>query len=1812
MPRRKIPVSTYSVPVRVLSLFLSCLLSLPGPVLQGQENSSAPTSEENSAPVADSRTSKNDTVLSSALPCPGPSQGFGIAGRNPQADQWGEITVATPKIWQFERVSALLDGLLRDVEGVSLADLTQLDPSQQNGAALKFVQSALEVGVQYDQAAAVNNSNLLSSYDALHSSQLQQLDQYNTYMQSLANERNRLAAQYSAATGEVNALEALQAAGTITDAQQKQLLDAVSRQTNTQASLAQVNSLISGAGAAPALTAPPTVTGTSVQGPASGSSMSSSLSGFSDVLKSLPQGVQNNLSSSLQSPSYPATKRLDNFITLLYERLAREISVLQDDLMHDPDNEAFLLQFDVGLYPSKKSKDHVARVEFNLDHCPGCKVYSLYPGQSSYNLANYSGASKRNSFWGNVLTLIGLGVSASYRRQTDTLQGSLVQSVYTAGFQNGVTDNSGGDAQNAKQSFGWYYGAAPFEQLVTPGIRSTFAMITVPRRLIDSKKDPFGKADAQLPFCIDAGWANRNDPLAQDSYFSAVGDAAKILRAPFYYPRRSRLLDPTSQNTPTGDTPPYDASVLTMRTSVKLPAFQDDYPLIAQRENKLHVLRMEYNTVYEPPDTAANTTLVQTTVQSSTQITNPATGQTTGQTATQTTGTAVTAVTAPGSVSNSANPTTSLDPLPCPKYKCAAIVIALDRPIDPNLAITVRGRPMMRVRDWRGRATSVLPPAQSGSDLAPSTNTGGALNTKQLAGTRSLLEIDQFAPNSWFALNSHELLLNVSEDVATDEEFPVIQLADASGAIVIPHDLRRGFTELLINGFRLRPQTDDSILQEIRRQSWSDKQSDVTGSNGPPVAPAPPAPPAAAASASAAVSHQGAVFRDVALSSTDPAPANTGSVSCESQNAPITFGPYPFSTFLPLFAPDPAARNFFAVMGETGNDLLIGFASARTVERDSGKTVLYNWLETKTQVILEDRDWDFAWSLSCDAQGELLACHLPREEISRVYKNFLEACPNDDKCPGLGPDRESLIQSLARTTAEAEVRPCIAQAGSSTIQPQQNPHAPEHKTERIPADGPLHENEAKLRSVSAVFNGKSIVNPQQGKPSSAQNAKTTESNKMSDADKLKALFAKNDLSDFKRAFVSTMQVSVEQADEEGKNVFYSPAPARIGFLPLSNDYWKNASFIPWEFDRADNNRVTIRECNYLPKNSPDDKDNLLVSVLGTRPWKEWLAECSAKTRPDDPKACPKMRMVPNRPDWAELADDDPARCSELTVPTAALTNDPLVFEMEFPPHPEVTSTSSASPSGNGEPKNKEKADVLRTTIAISRPRIGPRFALSEMQIRQAFEPPPQPASSEAAKENPPKAGPLTPRDPNVWQITIPVVNSACGDKIDLPKDLIGDPKKGEIGVEWRNGDVPMICTNPLGPEPSEPADRKSDAYKKWQKADQAWQAEEANVQKAHVQWPSADKAGRIRLYLEIPRAAISYLPDRVDVLRTTDEPVTWAVGRLPNLKRLLLPYHLTIDPLSTTQFTLQGENAGVIDAVVLQGGTGNTTTQLPVAKGLDFALVILPAGSGVSTGNGSAGNDTSNINGTGTNSETQITVDATKDSAGHVQMTTKNSSTPAKPAAKPGATPSKADDATSPPKALGAGTYAVIPFIRIGTQEPDPQTVMAANQKVTDATNKLKAAKAAQAKKDAVTKATTDLANAKAAAQKATEAKPPDQKAIASANQAVAAATKKLADATAAAKGAPLDDVTTDTAALTKAQAAAKAAAEPTALYMPLPVTDKKGKPLMFTIPEAKKPSTTTVTSGTPGSTTCAVPCLVAPCTVACPTTTQTTAPKTP
>jgi len=807
--------------------------------------------------------------------CPDPHSIAGAAtgrgGPNPHLDDWGEISIGQPKIWQFERVNSLLDGLLRDIEGVSLQDLIRLDPNAQNAAAVRFVQSALQAGGQFDQAAAVTNRVGLENFDLQRPAQIEQMNERNLYLQQLNQRRLQVTTDLVAANSTVAKLQPLKDSHQSTSAQDADLAAAQSRSTLLASELDKLNTLLGSS--APSLSSP-TVNNTSAPQPPT---LQPAFSSLADLLKNLPSGVQDSLASALKSPNYPATKQLDNFLTLLQERLAREVSVLQDDLIRDPTNLAFLVQFDVGLYPSNRTANHMARVEFDLN-CPGCKIYSLYPGQSSYNTVNYQGASRRTTLWGQAATLVGFGISAAYQRQEDALQGSLVQSVYISGFQEsaGVPVAKAPNTNAAKsgrevapvQRFGWYYNAAPFDQYVSPGIKQTFAVITVPRRLIRTETVPAGHC---LPIEVKGAWAQRDDPRFQKSHwFWPNTRINKESRGGFWPFRRESTA----------------RSVL-----VPLPGIDGDrFPEVIYNErDRIHVRRLEYRTAYHAvPEPAATTARDQSTA--------------------------------------------------CSTGECAGVLVTLDIPIDPNLVVTVNGRPLVRVRDWRGRATSVLPPAQSGSDAA---------TPKPTDFTRSLLEVDGVRSDAWFALSSHDLLLNISRGLAGESEFPIIRITDpARKTFVIPTDLQRSFSELIINGFRMVPRN----AGDVRRYIINNVRTSNCGRTGEP--------------------------------------------GCDGGASDEGFppGPYPFSTYIPLFLPQRKSQAISAFVGETGEDLLIRFDSAGTGASRS-------WLETRTQVILEDRDLDFAWSLSCAPQGVYLACRIPLDSLRKIYLTLMAVCSRSSDCP---------------------------------------------------------------------------------------------------------------------------------------------------------------------------------------------------------------------------------------------------------------------------------------------------------------------------------------------------------------------------------------------------------------------------------------------------------------------------------------------------------------------------------------------------------------------------------------------------------------------------------------------------------------------------------------------------------------------------------------------------------------------------------------------------------------------------------------------
>jgi len=179
-------------------------------------------------------------------------------------------------------------------------------------------------------------------------------------------------------------------------------------------------------------------------------------------------------------------------------------------------------------------------------------------------------------------------------------------------------------------------------------------------------------------------------------------------------------------------------------------------------------------------------------------------------------------------------------------------------------------------------------------------------------------------------------------------------------------------------------------------------------------------------------------------------------------------------------------------------------------------------------------------------------------------------------------------------------------------------------------------------------------------------------------------------------------------------------------------------------------------------------------------------------------------------------------------------------------------------------------------------------------------------------------------------------------------------------------------------------------------------------------------------------------------------------------------------------------------------------------------------------------------------------------------MKTQNSSTPAKPAGARGQPPSattSGDEKSASSEQLAAGIYAVVPLIQISTPT-------AAAGKRTNQTAKV-------SKKAAADAAAAKMAAEKAAANKTASAK--DKAARKNQAEKLAAVAKKAA---------------------AEADQAADAA-QPK--YMPFKVTDEKGKPLTFTIPDTKKPSSAAQATTSPASATCIAPSFVNPCTVSCP-----------
>jgi hypothetical protein len=97
------------------------------------------------------------------------------------------------------------------------------------------------------------------------------------------------------------------------------------------------------------------------------------------------------------------------------------------------------------------------------------RALDVIPRQSALNInETYATANKKN-FLGVLKLLSGIGLQVNYQRERQLYEQFLQQEIFASGFGKG------------REEFGWTFGPQPGSKRVSPGLRTTYAVLAVPR-----------------------------------------------------------------------------------------------------------------------------------------------------------------------------------------------------------------------------------------------------------------------------------------------------------------------------------------------------------------------------------------------------------------------------------------------------------------------------------------------------------------------------------------------------------------------------------------------------------------------------------------------------------------------------------------------------------------------------------------------------------------------------------------------------------------------------------------------------------------------------------------------------------------------------------------------------------------------------------------------------------------------------------------------------------------------------------------------------------------------------------------------------------------------------------------------------------------------------------------------------------------------------------------------------------------------------------------------------------------------------------
>lgn len=446
----------------------------------------------------------------------GPSSGQGLDGKH-AIKPTVIVNIGKPQAWTMEQAHYLLErNRARDL-GIAAKDLGDLDANEIVGYRLDALKTLLSAQVQFDQVKGKQNSATLSKYQT-------EVSRYNALIQrhdQLAARQTEAAVQQAAAEYQLEVLKAQSPP----DQQKVQIQTAeVARLKANKAAIdAEATSVTT------AITTAPTLGNLTSTIPADDTNAASILKGiplFDSYLKDLPKGLND---SKLQ-----ASIRLDNYINLQYEIVAKQLTLLRDQA--GPDKRVVFVELPHSVYVTQKFKpypdlpalwgSHLVQAWWRIDGAKTAKcdesdklgerefkrpptaqelfeaasinttakngtpsvhtvcgyksedfrrkngafyALDLIPRRSALNVAEAHSVSRAYGFAGIFSLLSGLGGKARYERQRDQYDQFAQQEAYASAFGKG------------DETFGWTFGPLPGTKRMDPGLRTTYAVLVVPK-----------------------------------------------------------------------------------------------------------------------------------------------------------------------------------------------------------------------------------------------------------------------------------------------------------------------------------------------------------------------------------------------------------------------------------------------------------------------------------------------------------------------------------------------------------------------------------------------------------------------------------------------------------------------------------------------------------------------------------------------------------------------------------------------------------------------------------------------------------------------------------------------------------------------------------------------------------------------------------------------------------------------------------------------------------------------------------------------------------------------------------------------------------------------------------------------------------------------------------------------------------------------------------------------------------------------------------------------------------------------------------